>query len=833
MSNYRGIGGGGYPYRKPKTASPGNNMNAVPPPPMLSGGYRGGGGGAGGRSAAGRGGSGPTAGTSKYGYSTLDSISQYTNSTNFVGKRKQHTDDDYFDDDDEPVQQHQSRQPQHEELAYIPAPGSPGSPPSRLSRNDDDDDDDRNKHNNDDDDDDEDPLEQFMAGIQQQVEKEKKQQEQPQQLQKQSTTKRTDIDDEDDEESYYRYMEANPLKSAANDDGSDQELEYDEDGNPIAPPKKKDIDPLPMIYHSEIEYEPFEKNFYVEHEEISALTDDQVRDLRNTLGVKVSGPSPPKPVTSFGHFGFDDQLIKAVRKAEYTQPTSIQAQAVPCALAGRDIIGIAKTGSGKTAAFIWPLLMHLMDQRELKAGEGPIGLILAPTRELSLQIYNEAKRFGKVYNLRVVCCYGGGSKWEQSKALEQGAEIIVATPGRMIDMVKMKATNLRRVTFLVLDEADRMFHMGFEPQVRSICQHVRPDRQTLFFSATFKRRIERLARDVLTDPIRIVQGELNEANQDVTQAVYVLPNPQQKWNWLLCHLVKFLAEGSCLIFVTKKADAETVAHQLLVKEYNCLLLHGDMDQADRNKVIMQFKRKECDILIATDVAARGLDIPHIRNVVNYDIARDIDTHTHRIGRTGRAGEKGNAHTLVTEKDKEFAGHLVRNLEGADQPVPSDLLELAMKSSWFRSSRFKQGKGKKVTPTHVGLGYRERGGGNPSNPFASAPPSSSSSSSSTSSSSLATTSPSSSGAISKSGGPATDRYSAMREAFRSQYTNQFRASSDRTWEQTLPETGAFVAPLPPPPPPSSSSSSPPSTGNQCSSSSTSSQDSKRAKKSRWN
>ena len=153
--------------------------------------------------------------------------------------------------------------------------------------------------------------------------------------------------------------------------------------------------------------------------------------------------------------------MKAIRKAEYTQPTPIQAQSIPAALLGRDIIGIAKTGSGKTAAFIWPMLTHIMAQRELREGDGPIGLILAPTRELSIQIYNEARKFGKVYNLSVVCAYGGGSKWEQSKAFQAGAEIVVATPGRMIDFIKMKATNLQRVTFLVLDEADRMFNMGF------------------------------------------------------------------------------------------------------------------------------------------------------------------------------------------------------------------------------------------------------------------------------------------------------------------------------------------------------------------------------------
>ncbi|KAI8118722.1 ATP-dependent RNA helicase DDX42 [Lucilia cuprina] len=759
MSNYRGIGGGGFPYKSNSNRG-GASMNAVPPPSSLNHrGYQ----------------KGKikdntsAAGTSKYGYSTLESISQFSNSQNYIGKRKACTEDDYFDDDDEPAPQQQ---------AYQPAPGSPGYQKNKQQESDSD----------------EDPLDQFMAGIEQQVEKEKVRKDSSVAAvagmgSSQSKGVRGDIDEEDDEESYYRYMEENP-QAGLRDDGSDVEIEYDEDGNPIAPPKNKNIDPLPPIYHSEIEYESFEKNFYTPHEDIANLDEEQVRDLRKTLGVKVTGPEPPKPVTSFGHFGFDEPLMKAIRKAEYTQPTSIQAQAIPAALAGRDLIGIAKTGSGKTAAFIWPMLVHIMDQRELKPGDGPIGLILAPTRELSLQIYNEAKKFGKVYNINVVCCYGGGSKWEQSKALEQGAEIVVATPGRMIDMVKMKATNLRRVTFLVLDEADRMFHMGFEPQVRSICNHVRPDRQTLLFSATFKKRIERLARDVLTDPVRIVQGDLNEANQDITQYVYVFPNPMQKWNWLLLNLVRFLSEGSVLIFVTKKADAESVANNLLVKEYNCLLLHGDMDQADRNKVITQFKRKECDVLVATDVAARGLDIPHIKNVVNYDIARDIDTHTHRIGRTGRAGEKGTAHTLVTEKDKEFAGHLVRNLEGADQQVPDDLMDLAMKSSWFRSSRFKQGKGKKPTGSHTGLGYRERSG------FGSK--SSSSSSSATSNDFSSSSSYTSTSKSLSSAGPATDRYAAMREAFRSQYQSQFKPSTDRTWEETVPESGVFAAPAPPPP-----------------------------------
>lgn len=399
----------------------------------------------------------PPSAVSKHGYSTMESISQFASSSQYtLGKRKTRTEDEYFDDDDDAPAAGGSSA----ELAYIPAPGSPTNAADKSHQSSDDE---------------EDPLDAFMSGLQQNLEKEKKSKARTDTAASAAAAAahaakappskgvRGDIDDEDDEESYYRYMEENPNAGLALDDidDADNEIEYDADGNPIAPARRRDIDPLPAIDHADIAYEAFERNFYVPHADIAALDRAQVDELRRKLGVRVTGAAAPKPVTSFGHFGFDEPLMKAIRRSEYTQPTAIQSQAVPAALGGRDLIGIAKTGSGKTAAFVWPLLVHVMDQRELRAGDGPIAVILAPTRELSLQIYAEAKKFGKVYNVNVVCCYGGGSKWEQSKALEQGAEVVVATPGRMIDMVKIKATNLQRVTFLVLDEADKMFNMGF------------------------------------------------------------------------------------------------------------------------------------------------------------------------------------------------------------------------------------------------------------------------------------------------------------------------------------------------------------------------------------
>jgi len=264
---------------------------------------------------------------------------------------------------------------------------------------------------------------------------------------------------------------------------------------------------------------------------------------------------------------------------------------------------------------------------------------------------------------------------------------------------------------------------------------------------------------------RKLKGVTGQANEDVTQHVLLLTSQDAKRDWLFRMLVQLLSAGSVLIFVTKKLDAEKVARDLLIKEFDCLLLHGDMEQNERNKVITAFKKQEVPLLVATDVAARGLDIPHVRTVINYDTARDIDTHTHRIGRTGRAGTQGTAYTLLTQKDKEFAGHIVRNLEAAHQEIPGEVLELALSSSWFRKQRYK----KKDQPNigGIGLGFKEAAG--PMRGFVAS-----------SSGNLST----SSAPAAPPKGPATDRLTAMKEAFKAQYVNQFTASAD----------------TPPPPPP---------------------------------
>lgn len=558
-----------------------------------------------------------------------------------------------------------------------------------------------------------DPLESFMSGIAKQAKEDKPS----------SNNKGQRLEAEDDIESYVKFMEsrgievgkgkAGDARAGRDDMDSDEEVYRtaaavdaamagdNQRETAFEVGDKKDIEPLPAVNHADIDYLEIEKDFYEEHPEIAGLSDEDVNRIRRDLGMRVTGADVPRPAISFAHFGFDDALIRTISKHGYTEPTGIQKQAVPAGLAGRDIIGIATTGSGKTAAFLWPMLVHLMDQPDLDRGEGPIGLVLAPTRELAQQIYAEAKKFGKAYDLGVSLVYGGASKGEQFKELRAGGvHILVATPGRLIDLVKMKATNLRRVSFLVLDEADRMFDLGFEPQVRSICNNVRPDRQTLLFSATFPRKIEHLARDVLTDPIKIIIGNMAASNTDITQHVEVLDDTL-KWGWLIPRLEQMQTEGQVIIFIGRKAGVDELTLNLKAQGFDAQALHGDLMQHERDTVIADFKKGKFGILVATDVVGRGLDIPAVRNVVNYDVPKDIDTHVHRIGRTGRAGQKGHAWTLVNPKEDFFAGLLVRNLEESGQAVSGALLALARKNSRFRSGGRGGGRG--------GRGFGGRGG----------------------------------------------------------------------------------------------------------------------------
>ncbi|KAH7578240.1 hypothetical protein ACOSP7_000549 [Xanthoceras sorbifolium] len=494
-------------------------------------------------------------------------------------------------------------------------------------------------------------------------------------------------------------------------------LEYDSDDNPVVVEKKR-IEPIPALDHSSIDYEPFNKDFYEENESISGMSEQDVMECRKSMAIRVSGFDVPKPVKTFQDCGFSTQLMHAISKQGYEKPTSIQCQALPIVLSGRDVIGIAKTGSGKTAAFVLPMIVHIMDQPELQKEEGPIGVICAPTRELAQQIYLETKKFAKSHGIRVSAVYGGMSKLEQFKELKAGCEIVVATPGRLIDMLKMKALTMLRATYLVLDEADRMFDLGFEPQIRSIVGQIRPDRQTLLFSATMPRKVEKLAREILSDPVRVTVGEVGMANEDITQVVHVIPSDTEKLPWLLEKLPGMIDDGDVLVFASKKATVDEIESHLAQNGFKVAALHGDKDQASRMDILQKFKSGIYHVLIATDVAARGLDIKSIKSVVNFDIAREMDMHVHRIGRTGRAGDKdGTAYTLITQKEARFAGELVNSLIAAGQNISVELMDLAMKDGRFRSKRDarkgggKKGKGKGAAGRGVrgvdfglGIGY---------------------------------------------------------------------------------------------------------------------------------
>mmetsp|Transcript_28873 Transcript_28873/g.28560 ORF Transcript_28873/g.28560 Transcript_28873/m.28560 type:complete len:586 (-) Transcript_28873:1626-3383(-) len=375
-------------------------------------------------------------------------------------------------------------------------------------------------------------------------------------------------------------------------------------------------------------------------------------------------------------------------------------------MAGRDVIGIAETGSGKTLAYLLPMFRHILDQRPLEDGDGPIALILAPTRELAFQIYAEAKSFCKHLNLRCVCVYGGSGVSTQLSDLKRGAEIVVCTPGRMIDVLCLsnsKITNLRRVTYLVIDEADRMFDMGFEPQISKIVENTRPDRQTVMFSATFPRSVEKLAKQILVKPVEIVVGGRNKTCDTIDQFVEVIEE-DEKFNRLLEILEEWYGNGSILIFVERHDEADELFKDLIKEGYECLVLHGGHDQVDRDFTISDFKKGEKTLMVATSLAARGLDIKQLNLVVNYRCPNHMEDYIHRIGRTGRAGNKGTAITFITKEEKKYAWELIKVLEASNQDISEDLLDLSLEfkqmvdsgeAKPYRSRGFR-GKGFKFT-----------------------------------------------------------------------------------------------------------------------------------------
>jgi len=392
----------------------------------------------------------------------------------------------------------------------------------------------------------------------------------------------------------------------------------------------------------------FQKNFYQEHPEIAAMSAPEVSQTLKELNANIDGARPhPKPVRQFHHINLPQDIAESISRVGFDRPSPIQSIGWPTALSGRDMVGIAQTGSGKTLAYLLPAIVHITAQPPLRPGDGPVGLVLAPTRELAMQIQTETQKFTAHGNIRVTACYGGVSRYGQAADLRRGCEIVVATPGRLLDFLESGVTTLKRVTYLALDEADRMLDMGFEPQIRKIVSQVRPDRQTLMWSATWPREIQRLARDFCReDPVKITIGaEELSANPDIKQEIMVVDDHSKRDRFMEWVRGTVGSEDKVLIFTETKRGADSLCRELQYQQMSAAAIHGDKEQRQRDRTLHDFKTGRTNMLVATDVAQRGLDIKDVKYVVNYDIPKTQEDYIHRIGRTGRAGAKGTAVTF--------------------------------------------------------------------------------------------------------------------------------------------------------------------------------------------
>ncbi len=358
---------------------------------------------------------------------------------------------------------------------------------------------------------------------------------------------------------------------------------------------------------------------------------------------------------NFEQFSLDQRLNAGIRDMGFTMPTPIQQDAIPHVLEGRDVMGLAQTGTGKTAAFMLPILQRLTT--------GPLKkvrvLIVAPTRELAEQIHETAVSLGKHTRIRSTTVYGGVSKNKQVEALRRGAEIVVACPGRLLDLVGDRSIDLSNVEVLVLDEADRMCDMGFLPDIRRILKLLPKERQSLFFSATMPSDIRNLSDTMLKNPIT-VQVDIIAPAKTVSHALYPIPNNRKKA--LLFAMLNQTATGRVLIFTRTKRRARFLARDLIKRGHNAEALQGNMSQSRRQKAINGFRDGKYDILVATDIAARGIDVSEISHVINFDVPDTVDAYTHRIGRTGRAKESGKAFTFSTPDDEAMVRSIERVLK---------------------------------------------------------------------------------------------------------------------------------------------------------------------------
>jgi len=433
------------------------------------------------------------------------------------------------------------------------------------------------------------------------------------------------------------------------------------------------------IDYSTIQVEGIRKNFYQESPVTQSRQVNEIQRWRQESDIHVEDHQCRiKPILTFAELTVPRPLHDMFQRVGYVNPTPIQAQGWPLSLSGQDTIGIARTGSGKTLAFLVPAMVHISAQAPLRRGDGPIALILTPTRELAQQVQEEAKKFGGTMNCRTVAVYGGAPKNGQLRQIQSGAEIVVACPGRLLDFIQSGSFNLHRCSFLILDEADRMLDMGFEPQIRKIVGQIRKDRQTLMFSATWPKEVRRLAADFLMNPMRIAVGQADSlnANPNIKQLVEVVEEHEKP----TC-FTRFMEKAyqgrivKSIVFTETKRACDYLSQELGRRGWPVAPIHGDKSQDQRDRVLRDFREGKIPILIATDVAARGLDITDVEYVINYDFPNSVEDYVHRIGRTARHDKSGTAYTLITRNKAKCIPELIQVMEKAGQQVPNEVRAL--------------------------------------------------------------------------------------------------------------------------------------------------------------
>lgn len=411
--------------------------------------------------------------------------------------------------------------------------------------------------------------------------------------------------------------------------------------------------------------------------EKEAMTERDWRIFREDYNITIKGGRIPNPIRNWSESGFPQPILDIIDSVGYKDPTPIQRQAIPIGLQNRDIIGVAETGSGKTMAFLVPLLVWIQSlpkiERTEDADQGPYAMILAPTRELAQQIEEETVKFGAPLGIRTVVVVGGLSREDQGFKLRMGCEIVIATPGRLIDVLENRYLVLNQCTYIVMDEADRMIDMGFEPDVQKILEYMpvtnlKPDtdeaedaeklmenfytknkyRQTVMFTATMPAAVERLARTYLRRPATVYIGSIGKPTERTEQIVYIMGENDKRKK--LVEILNRKVDPPIIIFVNQKKGADVLAKGLEKMGYNACTLHGGKGQEQREYALASLKNHSKDILVATDVAGRGIDIKDVSLVINYDMAKTIEDYTHRIGRTGRAGKTGCAISFCTKDD---------------------------------------------------------------------------------------------------------------------------------------------------------------------------------------